>query len=90
MNWKPLGQQKLTNLSAATALTVPSGTRWCAITVEGQDVRLRDDGTAPDATTGLLLKAGQQPWQYLGPPSAILLIQTAAGATVQVSFYGSF
>lgn len=88
MNWKPLGTQKLTP-AAATGLTVPSGTRFCLITVEGQNVRIRDDGTAPDAATGLLLLAGQQPWKYDGPPTALQLIQVAASATVTVNYYGS-
>ena len=81
-----LGCQQITSLGSAATLTVPTGALRALLTVEGQSIRLRDDGTAPTASVGLLLPVGG-PWPYNGPLSAVRIIQTAATATVDLCYY---
>ena len=84
----PKGYQQLTNLSAATGLTVPSGARFVLLRAEGADVRWRDDGTDPTATVGQLLKAGDTiAFEYGGNLQAIKFVQAAAGAILNASYY---
>lgn len=71
---------------AATSLTVPAGSTRALIQCEGQSVRWRDDGTAPTAAVGQLLATGTI-LEYNGPLAAIQFIQTAATATLDVSYY---
>lgn len=88
---KPLGYQQLTNITAATALTVPPGARFARLRAEAQDVRFRDDGTAPTASAGDLLRASDTDWlMYDGNLRAIQVIAAAAGAILNVSYYGSY
>ena len=82
----PLGYQQITSLSASTALTVPSYASVAIITVEGAGIRYRDDGTAPTASVGVPIAAGQS-FTYMGPLSALKLIQQTSGAVVNVSYY---
>lgn len=70
----------------ATSLTVPAGAKYATITVEGNAVRWRDDGTSPTASVGTLVQAGTS-FTYSGPLSAIQFIQTAATATLDVNYY---
>ena len=46
-------------LASAIALTAPGTARRARVNVEAQSVRWRDDGTNPDANTGMLLTAGR-------------------------------
>lgn len=69
-------------LSAAVTLTTPAGANALWISVETQNVRIRLDGTAPDATTGLLLYAGQTYIIAVGTAQALKLIETAASAVI--------
>lgn len=81
------GSYQKINPVTATGLTVAAGARRALITVEGFQVRVRDDGTNPTAANGHLLPAGTK-WDYAGDLSAIKFIDTAAGAsTVHVSQY---
>lgn len=82
----PKGYQQITSLAAATALTVPSGATSATIVAETQDVRWRDDGTNPTATVGMLLPKGTQ-LQYSGNLAAIKFIETAASASLNISYY---
>lgn len=83
----PLGCQQITSLSAAAGFaSVPTGATLASLSVEGEPVRYRDDGTNPTASVGLLLPAGG-PWPYQGSLSAIKFIQTTASATIDVCFY---
>lgn len=88
---KPLGYQQLTNLTSATALTVPAGARFARLRAETADVRFRDDGTAPTAAVGDLLRATDTAGlMYDGNLKAIQVIAAAAGAILNVSYYGSY
>lgn len=81
-----LGYQQITSLAASAALTVPSGATYALLQAEGQAVRWRDDGTAPTATIGMTLQAGGE-LRYDGALQNIRFIQTAATATLNVSYY---
>lgn len=80
------GYQEITSLSAATALTVPSGSRWALIIAETQAVRWRDDGTDPTATVGMPLATGTAFW-YSGNLSSIKFIEQTASAKINVAYY---
>lgn len=87
MRIKPLGLVKMSSLATATGLTsVPTYANVALISVEVAPVRFRDGGIDPDATTGQLLNVGDV-LTYDGDLSAIKLIQTSAGAILQVSYY---
>jgi hypothetical protein len=86
----PCGHQQITSVSAAVGLTAPT-TRGpvnaAIIKAQGKDVRWRDDGTNPTASIGILLATTDPPLEYTGDLSAIKFIETAASATLDVSYY---
>lgn len=85
--YTPLGCQQITSLGSATGFSsIPTGATLVSMTIEGQPVRMRDDGTAPTTAIGLLLSVGG-PWPYSGSLSALQFIQTAASATIDGCFY---
>ncbi len=94
-SYECLGYCQITALSAAATLpalalaagfTIPAQARMALISASTQGVRWRDDGTAPTASIGMPLGAGQQ-FSYTGDLSAIELIQQTSGAVLDVSFY---
>lgn len=86
---KLLGYAQITSLSAAAALTVPAGATYALIQAETQNVRWRDDGTAPTASVGMILVAGADAFGFIQPQlAAMQFIQTTATAKLNVSFYG--
>lgn len=86
---KALGYQQMTSLAAATAPTVPVGTTMMLVMVEGQDVRWRDDGTAPTATVGMLVTVGQTLQYDAGQLAVLKFIEVAASAKCNLSYYGT-
>jgi len=86
---KLLSYQQLTNVAAATALTVPAGTTRIEIVAIAQACRWRADGTNPTITVGAPLLVGiVQVWEF-EQFSLIRIIETAASATVDVVYYGT-
>ncbi len=84
---EPASYTQISSLSSAVGLgTIPSGVKLVLIQPETQSVRWRDDGTDPTASVGMLLAAGDV-LVYNGSPSAIKFIETAASATLNVTFY---
>ena len=83
---KPMGYEKVTGLTTAKALTVPTGARIALIKPETQGVRFRDDGTNPTATDGFLLDAGEE-FIYTGKLATLRFIEAAATSTLHVSYY---
>lgn len=85
----PLGYEKLTGLSAATALqSVPALANFALIQIEGQAVRYRDDGTNPTLTNGMRMGAGAV-LEYDGDLRRIKFIELAASATAHILYYGA-
>lgn len=81
--WMPRGPGQF-GLATGTALTIPDDVQAAVIQAEGGDVRYRDDGTAPDANTGMLLAAGASMF-YVGDLSTL---QFAGAGTLNVLYYG--
>lgn len=82
------GYQQITNLSSATALTIPAGSASAIFVPETQNVRWRDDGTDPTATVGMLLSVGQS-LTYTGDAlGKLTFIETAASAKLNIAYYG--
>lgn len=82
-----LGYQQITSISAAAALTVPSGSTVALIQAETKDVRWRDDGSNPTASVGMIIPAGTSVF-FTGSLSAFRAIETAASAKLNISYYG--
>lgn len=86
------GYQQITSLAAAQALTPPaSAPGWGAvykalIQAEAQDCRWRDDGVDPTAAVGMILPA-KTTLEYEGSLHKFKIIETAASAKVNVSYY---
>lgn len=83
---QPKGYQKIAGLAASTSLSVPAGAKYALIKTETQTVRWRDDGVDPTTTDGMLIDVGDEFW-YTGQLTEIEFIQTAATATLHVSYY---
>ena len=94
-NLTPLGYAQYTSLSAAIALTdnpatgvaKPATARVALIQCETQNVRWRDDGTAPTAALGILLATTVSGYWYTGDLSAIKFIEVTGSAKLNVSYY---
>lgn len=86
----PCGHQQITGLGTAKGLTAPTTkgpVHGCLIKATTQNVRWRDDGSAPTATVGILMQTTDPPFEYTGDLSAIQFIETVAGAVLDVSYY---
>lgn len=85
----PLGYQLIDDVSDAIGLTVPAGATAATVIAESQAVRWRDDGTDPDAATGMPLSVGQTAvFQGSDVLAALKLIEQTGGAKLHVSYYG--
>jgi hypothetical protein len=84
----PAGYQQITDLSSAEALpSLPStGVVLVLVQAESQDIRWRDDGTDPTASVGMVIEAGQT-LAYTGNPAVLKLIEAAASAKANISYY---
>ena len=88
------GFQQITSLGSSTALTIPTKDaqgNTCKpnavlLQPETQNVRWRDDGTAPTASVGMPLATGTS-LSYDGDLKAIRFIQQTASAVLNVSYY---
>lgn len=88
LQWTPVGYQQITSLSAATGLTIPSGSDMAIIICETQAVRYRDDGTSPTASVGMPLATGTF-MRYDGDLRVLKFIEQTASAKLNVSYYKS-
>jgi hypothetical protein len=84
----PVNYEQLTSLGSAAGLTAAKYdiADFAIIQAQDQDVRWRDDGTDPTTTVGMVLAAGTW-FTYTGDLSAIKIIETAASAKLNVSYY---
>ena len=83
-----LRADKFEQLLPATAISLNSNPGYYGvyITVTGASVRWRDDGTDPTTTVGHVIADGGY-LEYHGDIRAIRFIQTAATATMNISYY---
>jgi len=81
-----LGYQQITDLSASTGLTVPTGATLAVIVPETQAIRWRDDGVDPTASVGMPV-AITGAMSYDGDLNRIRFIEQVAGAKLNVSYY---
>lgn len=91
---RPLGMRKYTLTSSALGLAnddasagIPDGASRCTVVVENYDIRVRDDGTNPDASTGQLWKKDTGIIPYEGDLSTLKMFPTTSGAVVFALFY---
>ncbi len=78
--------------TAATALTVPATAKFAWVTVENNgtysaSVNYTDDGTTPTSSVGHNICAGCSLWLPLASLAVVRVIQTAASAAIDVSYY---
>ena len=84
----PCGLVKITATGTAAGFSPPGvGESYCVITVETANVRIRDDGTAPTASIGLLLVAGGAPFTYYGDVNAVQQIAVSGSPVFNILFY---
>jgi hypothetical protein len=91
---KPNGYAQYANMAAAidlatnptTGPALPESSVRALIQAEGADVRWADDGTTPTASLGMIIPNGVV-LEYEGDLSKIKLIQAAASAKLNVSYY---
>ena len=74
------------SVAGATGLTAPSGATIAQICVENANVRYRDDGTAPTASSGMPVAAGAC-FAYSGPLSVVQFIAQSGSPILDVSYY---
>jgi hypothetical protein len=88
----PRGYQQITSIATATGLTVPVVANvivgYAVIQCEGSSsvARWRDDGTAPTASVGMQLAAGQE-MDYSGDLAAIQFIDGTGTSKLNVTYY---
>lgn len=75
-------------ISTATTLTKPTGANSIIIQALTQNVRLTFDGTAPTATLGFQLLAGNAPIILAVPGTSIKVIEEVATASLQYQWIG--
>lgn len=84
----PLGYAQVTATGSAFSLpSIPANASYAMIQAEAQNLRWRDDGTAPNATVGMLLPAGAE-LEYNGNLAKLQLIAATAGAICDIAYYG--
>jgi len=76
-------------VSGPTGAAIPhiNGAVKCRITVTGQNVRYRTDGTAPTTTVGNLILANESR-EFRLPNANLKLIETAATAVLNIEYLG--
>lgn len=83
----PVGTyQQMAVTVAANLASVPAGATYAVISVEGNAIRYRDDGTDPTATVGMPVAVGGTV-TYDGALARLRLVAQAGTATVNVSYY---
>ena len=85
-NWGYAGDQPITDLSSATALTPPARAQVALIQAQGQNLRVRGGETDPTASVGLQLPAGDILTWDIKPLSGLKLIEEASGGKAFVVY----
>lgn len=80
---------QITTLTGSSQLpAIPSGCFSALVQAEAQNVRYRPDGatTAPTATVGMLLIAGDPPTKISGNLAAFRFIEAAVGGKLNIIY----
>jgi hypothetical protein len=86
---RPAGYRQITDLSGVVSLDATIvGANCVLLQAENAQVRWCDDGTNPTASTGMFIPVGGGQW-YVGDLTRLKLIQAAAGAVLNCSYYFS-
>jgi len=83
-NWEPCGYEQNDALNTVQSLKFKG--RAALIQAEGDDIRWRDDGEDPDATTGMLLLDGTDMF-YTGDLTKLRFIESTGNGILNVSYY---
>lgn len=84
----PRGYAQVVGVAAAANLpSPPADADLAVITVTGQNIMWRDDGSDPTTTVGNLIKTTDSPFEYRGNLNGFRMIQVSATATVNVTYY---
>lgn len=86
-NLTPNGYEQITSLNTVKTLTPPTDSRVALIQAEDQDIRWRDNGSAPTSTVGMVLAAGLDILYVARDLSVIQFIETTPSAKLNVSYY---
>jgi hypothetical protein len=85
---EPVSYQQLTVSGTAVALTVPNNANKAMIMLETDDIRWRDDGTAPSSTVGMYLYTGSTlQLNSLTSLNNFRAIRVNGDATLNISYY---
>lgn len=84
---KPLGYVQVASFSTLQTLTPPAGATAMVLSVEGNAIRWRDDGTNATASVGMPVAVGQT-FSYSGNMGAFTMIPQTGSATVDIAYYG--
>lgn len=89
-----LGYSQLTSLGSSTLISsvtggIPAGTDTVVLQAETQNVRYRDDGSAPTASVGMILVAGTMYEFSVSQIAAMRVIEVTASAKLNITFYGT-
>lgn len=83
----PMGHQQIAAFSTVQSLSVPQGATVAIIRTETNNIRWRDDGTAPTASVGMLLLPTDDYLFYTGSLSTFQVIPVTGSATLDVAYY---
>lgn len=84
---RPIGFETFA-ATTATGLTPTSGAKGAIVTVDGDALRWRADGTSPTAAVGMYLADGAAYEVGTSELGSIEFIAVAGSATVSVTYYG--
>lgn len=93
ISYDSLGYGQLTSLSSSTLVSsvtggIPAGTEQVVLQAETQNVRYRDDNTAPTASVGMILQANVIYTFTVAQIAQMKVIEVAANAKLNMTFYG--
>lgn len=83
-NLTPVGYAQVVGIAAA--IDPPVGGRILMLNPETQGIRIRDDGTDPTNSVGLLIPAGSC-YKYVGDVRELRIIEAAGSSTLNVLGY---
>jgi hypothetical protein len=82
-----LGFSNIT-VSGTTTFVIPTNVGVVLLVAESSPVRWRDDGVAPNVTSGMLMPTNGTPYEFSGDIAAFKFISAATTAVLSCSFYG--